>query len=74
MHEIPYTRKGKFLFCQQKVTSKDTDSIDESKITKNKAWVGQECRIFYEQISANSKEFNIKKLDKNAHSKGIVNL
>ena len=36
MHEIPYTRKGKFLFCQQKVTSKDTDSIDESKIMKNK--------------------------------------
>ena len=36
MHEIPCTRKGKFLFCQQKVTSKDTDSIDESKIMKNK--------------------------------------
>ena len=36
MHVIPHTRKGKFLLCQQKVTSKDTNSIDESKITKNK--------------------------------------
>ena len=36
MHKMSCIHKCKFLPCQQKVTSKDTDSIGESKITKNK--------------------------------------